>query len=137
MANISLNDIQNSACAHLNSHLFEQPIKKKEKVKKSEPKGLLEIKRVLTVAGIPYECEYRFHEYRKFRFDIAIVEEKIAIEYEGIFSKKSRHTSVKGYSVDADKYNLAQQLGWKVFRYTALNYDRFKEEIKTLIIDKN
>ena len=44
-----------------------------------------------------------------------------AWEYEGIMSEKSRHTNILGYSKDAEKYNLAQSLGWKVFRYTAIN----------------
>lgn len=129
-----LNAIRNSAVAHLNQHLFQNEKKAKSKqVPKKTPTGLLEIKRTLTINGIKYEEEYKFHPERKFRFDLAIIDEKIAIEYEGIFSQKSRHTSVKGYSTDADKYNLAQQLGWKVLRYTAMNFKNFDKDIKELI----
>lgn len=72
--------------------------------------------------GLPCAAEYRFHPIRKWRFDLAIVPLKIAIEYEGIAgSKWSRHTSLTGYTGDADKYNEAQLHGWIVLRFTALN----------------
>lgn len=77
--------------------------------------------------------EYRFHPERKWRFDWALPELKIAIEYEGIFSEKSRHTSVKGFTGDVDKYNAAQALGWRVFRYTAKNYKQVLTDLNKLI----
>ena len=79
-----LEAIRHSAVAHLNQHLFQVNKPKKKKgvnTPKKTPTGLLEIKRTLTVFGIKYEEEYKFHPARKFRFDIAIVKEKIAIEY--------------------------------------------------------
>lgn len=73
------------------------------------------------------EPEYKFHPTRKWRFDYAVRTKMIAFEYEGIFSKKSRHTSLKGFSGDCEKYNEAQLLGWKVFRFTAKSiYDAWK-----------
>lgn len=66
--------------------------------------------------------EYRFHMERKWRFDMFIKELKIGIEYNGIMSKKSRHTTITGYSGDMDKLNAAQQEGFKVLQYTPLNY---------------
>lgn len=73
--------------------------------------------------------EHRFDQHRKWRFDWVISEKMIAIEYEGLNSIKSRHTTKKGYTGDTDKYNRAQILGWKVIRVTALNY---KTILKTL-----
>lgn len=73
--------------------------------------------------------EHRFDQQRKWRFDWVISEKMIAIEYEGLNSTKSRHTTKKGYTGDTDKYNRAQILGWKVIRVTALNY---KTILKTL-----
>lgn len=105
----------------------------KKKLPKKEPLGLKDIKQMLTILGIPFVTEHRFHEARKFRFDVAILDHKIAIEYEGIFSVKSRHTSVKGYNRDADKYNLAQANGWRVLRYTASNYKNFINDLKQMI----
>jgi len=98
-----------------------------------QPKPLLEIIRLLDAAGIPYETEYVFAPGRKFRFDIALPDRKIAIEYEGLMSKKSRHTTVTGYTKDATKYNLAQSLGWQVYRYTTLNYKDFENDLKNII----
>lgn len=80
--------------------------------------------------NIQMESEYRFHPDRKWRFDWCFPELKIAIEYEGLMSAKSRHTTVRGFTGDAEKYNAAQSLGWKVLRYTAVNY-------KTIINDLN
>jgi very-short-patch-repair endonuclease len=61
--------------------------------------------------------EYRFHPVRKWRFDFAYPDRKIAIEVEGgTYTRKSRHTSPVGYRNDIIKYNSATALGWKVYR---------------------
>jgi len=80
-----------------------------------------------------YVEELQFHHKRLFRFDWAIPELKIAIEYEGIFSKKSGHTTVTGYTKDCIKYNLAAIEGWKVLRYTAKNYENLSQDLKNLL----
>lgn len=100
------------------------PCEKKVKAfkKPHSTKNLEEIKLLLRMAGYTYELEHRFHDVRKFRFDIAFPEIKLAVEYNGIFSAKSRHTTAKGYSMDREKINLAQSLGWTVFEYTPLNF---------------
>lgn len=81
------------------------------------------------------EEEFRFHVERKWRFDFAIPALKIAFEYEGIFSKKSRHTTVSGYSGDIEKYNAATADGWKVLRFTAKNYKSILQHLKKTIDD--
>ncbi len=68
-----------------------------------------------------FVTEHKFDSVRRFQFDWAIIDLKIAIEYEGIISEKSRHTSMDGFSNDCVKYNLAIANGWKVLRYTAIN----------------
>jgi hypothetical protein len=75
---------------------------------------------MLSVKGI--KQEYKFHPNRKWRFDYYHPETKQAYEYEGIIAGKSRHTSLKGYTNDTEKYNNAAQMGIKVYRFTALNY---------------
>jgi very-short-patch-repair endonuclease len=61
--------------------------------------------------------EYRFHPVRKWRFDFAYPDRKIAIEVEGgTYTRKSRHTSPIGYRQDCQKYNAANALGWHVYR---------------------
>ena len=80
-------------------------------------KGITQMELLFAIEGIKVEKEYRFNEKRRFRFDFAIPEKKIGIEFEGIMNGKSRHTSVTGYSKDTGKYNLAAAEGWRVFRY--------------------
>lgn len=76
-----------------------------------------------------YTKEFRFSD-RKYRFDYAFPEYKLAIEYEGLISEKSGHTTLKGYTKDCDKYNSATLLGWKILRYTALNYRNIAQDVE-------
>lgn len=82
--------------------------------------------------GIEYELEYKFHPTRKWRADIAIPSLKALIEFDGIMSAKSRHTSVTGFTNDCEKTNQAQMLGWKVLRYTVINKSQFFEDVDLL-----
>jgi hypothetical protein len=106
----------------------------KKTVKKngSKIKGriLLNLQYWCQVNNLELKTEHRFHPDRKWRFDFAIPELKIAIEYEGLMSEKSRHTTIKGFTGDTEKYNEAAVQRWKVMRYTALNY-------KTILADLN
>lgn len=78
--------------------------------------------------------EYRFHPERKWRFDWYIDALKVGIEWNGIMSEKSRHTTVKGYSGDMDKINAAQALGLKVLQYTPLNYKSLIKDLNQLLL---
>lgn len=82
---------------------------------------------------VTLETEYAFHPARKWRFDYAIPSLKIAVEYEGIFAEKSRHTTFEGYNADADKYNTAAAMGWKVIRLTAKNYKTVLQILNEII----
>ena len=102
--------------------------------KKQSNKGITHMKLLLDMEGIKYIQEYKFHPMRKWRFDFAIPEKKLALEYEGIFGGgKSRHTTVSGYTGDAEKYNEAAKLGWKVLRYTAKSYGKLIEDLKGIV----
>lgn len=104
----------------------------KKKSTGSKPKA--EIEMVLKLLGVKYQTELKFHPKRRWRFDFAIESKMIAIEYEGVFNtEKSRHTTVSGYTGDAEKYNEAQKLGWKVLRYTAMNYKNITNDLKDLL----
>lgn len=74
--------------------------------------------------------ELQFSNERKFRFDWALPGVKLAIEYEGLMSQKSGHTTIGGYTKDCEKYNLAQIEGWTVLRYTAVNYKNLERDLK-------
>ena len=66
----------------------------------------------------PYETELVALKPRKFRFDIAFVEHKVAIEIDGGVWTGGRHTRGKGYTSDCVKNNLAIERGWVMLRYT-------------------
>ena len=80
-----------------------------------------------------YVTEHQFDHKRKYRFDWAIPSLMIAIEFEGIMSEKSRHTTKTGYSKDTEKYNLAAISGWIVLRYTVLTYGNLERDLLKLI----
>ena len=61
--------------------------------------------------------EYRFCE-RRWRFDFAWPDKKVALEIEGATWVGGRHTRGQGYRNDCEKYNRATVLGWKVIRAT-------------------
>lgn len=85
---------------------------------------------------IPHEKEYRFHSERKWRFDYAIPDLKIGIEYEGGVWQRGRHTRGKGFTNDCEKYNQAQIEGWVVLRYTSGNWHQLKEDLKKIGVKK-
>lgn len=70
-------------------------------------------------SGLPEPIrEYRFHPTRKWRFDFAWKEKKLAVEVEGGQYIRGRHNRPVGYERDCEKYNNAVMLGWKVLRFT-------------------
>jgi very-short-patch-repair endonuclease len=64
------------------------------------------------------EREYHFHPQRKWRFDFALLEPKIAVEIEGGTWIQGRHQRGGSYEVDCEKYNAAVKMGWRVLRYS-------------------
>ena len=94
---------------------------------------------------IPFVAEFVFDENsgRKFRFDLAILPYKIALEYEGISTgsdndskEENGHTSLLGYTSNCEKYNLAQMQGWIVLRYTIKSYQNCIRDVMRLIAIK-
>jgi len=136
--------VLSSPVAHLNTHLKDieesgnlSRVSKygalKSKVSKEKNWLFENLTRWAIDHGYELRTELKFHQARKFQFDYAIEELKIAIEYEGLMSKKSRHTTIGGYSKDTDKYNLALGLDWKVIRVTALNYQTVIETLNAIL----
>ena len=66
--------------------------------------------------GIPLRKEFVFSPDRKWRADYASVEHRVLIEVQGgvYEGQKSAHTSMFGVLRDAEKYNAAVILGWRV-----------------------
>lgn len=80
--------------------------------------------------------EYKFHPTRKWRFDFAIPEHKIAIEIDGGVWNYGRHNRAQGYLADMKKFNAAASLGWIVLKFTPdeqysrATFDIIRETIK-------
>ncbi len=69
--------------------------------------------------GLPLpETELKFHPTRKWRFDYAWPDRKIACEVEGAVWVQGRHTRGSGFVKDLEKYNTAAEMGWRVVRVT-------------------
>ena len=68
--------------------------------------------------------EHMFAKPRRWRFDFAWLDEKIAVECEGGIYSRGRHVRPSGFINDCDKYNTGTLLGWRVFRFTAEHIHR-------------
>lgn len=55
---------------------------------------------------------------RKWRFDFAWRQHKVAVEIEGGTWSGGRHNTGSGIQADCEKYNAAIVLGWRVLRFT-------------------
>lgn len=87
----------------------------------------------LKALGLPDpEREYKFHPERRWKFDFAWPERKIAIEVEGGIWSRGRHTRGNGYINDCEKYNSAVLLGWRVLRYPQALFRNVEDDMKTL-----
>lgn len=64
------------------------------------------------------EREYYFHDKRRWRFDFAFPDAKVAVEIEGGIWNGGAHTRGGHFESDACKYNAAAKLGWRVLRYS-------------------
>lgn len=94
---------------------------KKRQKQKVSPQGtdcrffILLLKQELGVEAVE---EHVFHEVRKWRFDVAILSHRIAIEIEGGVWRQGggAHSHPSGIIRDIEKYNAATIDGWKVLR---------------------
>ena len=72
---------------------------------------------LLGAADLPVpEPEFRFWPERKFRFDYAWPEKRLALEVEGGVFTMGRHTRGAGYAKDLLKYSEAAARGWRILR---------------------
>jgi len=65
------------------------------------------------------EKERRFHPTRKWRFDFAWPDQKVAVELHGGTYAHGRHTRGPGFDKDREKINAAQMAGWIVLEYSS------------------
>lgn len=100
----------------------------KKSRQKSNSAKLTDVFTTICKTDLRVECvkEFKFHPVRKWRFDYAIPEHKIALEVEGGVWTGGRHTSSVGFIKDMEKYNTATLMGWRVFRTTPDELYRLK-----------
>jgi very-short-patch-repair endonuclease len=98
-------------------------------MKRKPSKGEEKINQLLKCLKVKFEREYQAIPGRRFRFDFAIPDLKIAIEYEGGTWDGGGHVRGKGYSSDCQKYSLAAIYGWCVIRVTA---DLMRADLKRI-----
>ena len=85
--------------------------------KLSRPEDQLELQ--IRAAGLPEpEREFRFHPKRRYRADFGWPEHRVLLECEGGQWIQGRHNRPAGYESDCEKYNLAQLMGYQVYRVT-------------------
>ncbi|MFB6453740.1 hypothetical protein ACE38W_00590 [Chitinophaga sp. Hz27] len=140
---MTLQQLKQTKVATINQDIItalQQPGKKKQKIPVGDCKQVQWMWEQLAIwsrlTGIEVIKEYRFHPVRKFRFDFAVPDLKIGIEYEGLMSEKSGHTTLTGYTKDTEKYNLAAAEGWRAIRFTVKNYIQVIEQLEKLISDE-
>lgn len=81
-----------------------------------EARMLRDIKAVKLDGGC--QQQFRFHSERKWRFDFAWPQRKVALEVDGGTHSGGRHVRGKGYEEDCEKLNAAIINGWRVLRVT-------------------
>lgn len=110
----------------MTSDKLQQSTKKSRQ--KSNSAKLTDVFTTICKTDLRVECvkEFKFHPVRKWRFDYAIPEYKIALEVEGGVWTGGRHTSSVGFMKDMEKYNTATLMGWRVFRTTPDELYRLK-----------
>ena len=64
------------------------------------------------------ERQVHFHDKRRWRFDFAWVEDKLAVEIQGGTWIKGGHNSGYGVTADYEKLRVAQRMGWRVLPYS-------------------
>ena len=73
----------------------------------------------LHAAGVPDpEREFRFLRNRRFRFDFAWQDARVALEIDGGHQTGGRHVRPQGFEKDCEKMSLAAINGWRVLRAT-------------------
>lgn len=74
----------------------------------------------IRAAGLPRpEREVRFDPVRRWRFDLAWPEIRLAAEVDGGIWARGYHVRGRGYEADCEKQNAAGIAGWTVLRFTA------------------
>ena len=66
----------------------------------------------------PPRREYRFHDQRRWRFDFAWPDMKLAVEIQGLTRAGGAHQRIDAIGRDYNKLNAAQMMGWVVLQFS-------------------
>lgn len=64
------------------------------------------------------QTEYRFDDARRWRFDFAWPDRRLAVEVNGGEWSEGRHNRAGGMAADYEKLNAATIAGWRVLQFT-------------------
>jgi very-short-patch-repair endonuclease len=78
--------------------------------------AFLKLLRLLLFAEFDVRLEHRFHPSRKWRFDLALLDVRLALEIDGGSWIHGRHHRPAGRDADNEKDREAQRLGWMIVR---------------------
>lgn len=112
-----------------------QPAKKRAKPKKAHPdrenQFWLLWKACAPASYAEPQTQYVFHATRKWRFDFAWPDQKVAVEiHGGIFQNQATgHRSKSGVVRDMEKSNAAQKDGWTVLAYQSNDLDKRPKQV--------
>lgn len=105
-------------------------LKKIKTVKQKKYKDLSETFMKLWAGRLPIPTrEYVFHPIRRWRFDVAWPDLKLAVELHGAVFASGRHTRGIGMINDCEKNNSAQLLGWNILVYTGQDLKTKPEQV--------
>lgn len=104
----------------MNYHFKKDTMKKRIKTKTPKPTSDFFTLLIKSQLGLDVILEHKFHETRRWRFDYAILEYKIAIEKDGGVWMKGggAHSRPQNILRDMEKLTQASVLGWTVIRRT-------------------
>jgi hypothetical protein len=107
--------------ASLSDPAVQRALGRKRSKRRSRQTPVADLLQQIELAGLHMpvpEIEYRFWPGRKFAFDIAFVEAKLAVEVDGgvFLSGGGRHNRGTGYRSDCEKLGEAAARGWRVIR---------------------
>ncbi len=74
------------------------------------------VERVNSTVGTEGKYEYCFYPTRRWRFDVAWPDVKVALEIEGGVWQYGRHNRASSFLKDMEKYNEAASMDWLVLR---------------------
>jgi very-short-patch-repair endonuclease len=84
-------------------------------------KSTLEETLAFQMRALKFPCperQLRFHPTRRWKFDFAWPNQKLAVEVDGGTWTHGGHSRGKGFENDCYKINEAQLMGWRVYRFT-------------------